>query len=86
MHRDKLAKRKPLFAVECLPKLTHVVGMTATFVVGEVGVEVTAFHEERQRVVDSLDGTSRKRGAARADSAVTIHIGTRSVEEGCVLV
>ena len=53
LHRHKLTEGKPLFAVECLPKLTHVVGMAVTLVVGEVGVEVAAFHEERQRVVDS---------------------------------
>ena len=60
--------------------------MAATFVVREVGIEVAAFHEERQRVVDSLGGAGGKRGAARADSAVAIHIRTRSVEEGSVLV
>ena len=53
LHRHKLTKGKSLFAVEFLPKPTNVVGIAATFVVREVGVEVAAFHEERQRVVDS---------------------------------
>ena len=86
MHGDKLAKGKPLFAVECLPKLAHVVGMAATLVVREVGVEAAAFHKERQRLVDGLGGAGGKRGVARADAAAVVDVWTRGMEKRSVLV
>ena len=86
LHRHKLTEGKSLFAVEFLPKLAHVVGMAATFVVREVGVKVAPFHEERQRVVDSLGGAGGKRCVARADAAAVVDVWTGGMEKRGVLI
>ena len=84
LHRYKLTKGKSLFAVEFLPKPTNVVGIAATFVVREVGVEVAAFDKEGEGGVDGLGGAGGKGGIASADAAAAVDIGTGGVEEGRV--
>ena len=86
LHRYKLPKGKPLFAIDLRPKLADIMGMAATLVVREVGIEVAAFHEERQRVVDSLGGANRKGGVARADAAAAVDVGTGGIKERGLLV
>ena len=81
LHSDKLTKGESLFAVEFLPKLPDIVRIEATFVVREVGVEVTPFQEEGEGGVDGLGGAGGKGGIASADAAAAVDIGTGSVEE-----